>query len=107
MAKERALRRAEREREAAERAAVREREAAKRARSEARKQALTGWLPRPRVMPGELAARRRRETAVTVAILVALNVLVWIVFPGWSARLGALVVALLVFPVLLLFVRRS
>jgi hypothetical protein len=107
MSKERAQRRAEREREAAMKAAARERSAAKRARSAARRRALTGWLPKSRLMPGELAARRRRETAVTVAILVALNVLVWIVRPDWESRFGALVVSLLVFPVLLLFVRRT
>ena len=44
-------------------------------------------------MPGELAARRRREVAATIAILVALNLLVWIVRPDWEARLAALVVS--------------
>jgi hypothetical protein len=107
MSKERAQRRAAREREAAVRAAAREREAERRARSAARKRALTGWLPRSRLVPGELAARRRRETTVAVAILAALNVLVWIVRPDWESRFGAVVVSVLVFPVLLLFVRRT
>jgi hypothetical protein len=107
MSKERAQRRAERERAAAARAAVRAREAQRRARSAARRQALTGWLPRPRLMPGTLAARRRREVAATIAILLALNVLVWIVRPDWQARLGAVVVSLLVAPILHLAVRRS
>jgi hypothetical protein len=58
-------------------------------------------------MPGELAARRRREMAATIALLLALNILVWIVRPDWESRLGAVVVSVLVFPVLLLFVRKS
>ena len=107
MSKERALRRAEREREAAIRAAARARQAERRARATARKKALTGWLPTTRLMPGELAARRRRELSATIAILLALNLLVWIVRPDWAARLAALVVSILVFPVLLLFVRRT
>ena len=107
MSKERARRRAEREREAAVKAAARGRTAERRARATARKRRLTGWLPRPHVMPGTLAARRRREIAATIAILVALNVVVWIMRPEWSARLGALVVSVLVAPILHLFVRRS
>jgi hypothetical protein len=107
VSKERAQRRAEREREAAMKAEVREREARRRARSAARRQALTGWLPRSRRLPGELAARRRREVATTIAILVALNLLVWIVRPDWASRLGALAVSVLVAPVLHLFVRRT
>ena len=93
MSKERAQRRAERERAAAIKAAARARQAERRSRSVARKQALTGWLPHTRLMPGTLAARRRREVATTIAILVALNVLVWVVRPDWEARLGALVVS--------------
>jgi hypothetical protein len=107
MSKERARRRAERERAAAARAAVHAREAERRARTRARKAALSRWLPRSRLLPGELAARRRREVAVTVAILVALNLLVWIVRPDWESRLAAAAVSLLVAPVLHLFVRRA
>jgi hypothetical protein len=68
---------------------------------------MTGWLPRPHLMPGTLAARRRREVAATTAILLALNLLVWIVRPDWQARLAALVVSLLVAPILHVFVRRT
>ena len=107
MSKERAQRRAEREAEVAAKAAARARAKERRARSAARRDALTRWLPRPRVLPGELAARRRREVAATIAILLALNLLVWIVRPDWQARLAALVVSLLVAPILHLFVRRS
>ena len=86
MSKERARRRAEREREAAIRRASRERAAERRSRSRARRQALTGWLPRPHqgksdVMKDALETR-------------------------WAARLGALVVSVLVFPVLRLLVSR-
>ncbi len=107
MSKERAQRRAQREQEAAVKAAARARTAERRARSNARRQRLTSWLPKSRLMPGELAARRRRELAATIAILLALNILVWIVRPDWESRLGAAVVGVLVFPVLLLFVRKS
>ena len=107
MSKERAERRAQREREAEVQAAARARKNERRARSAVRKRTMTGWLPRPHLMPGTLAARRRREIAATIAILVALNVVVWIMRPEWSARLGALVVSVLVAPILHLFVRRS
>ena len=107
MSKERAQRRAQREQEAAVKAAARARAAERRTRSTARRQRLTSWLPKSRLMPGELAARRRREVAATIAILLALNILVWIIRPDWQARLAALVVSLLVAPILHLFVRRT
>ena len=106
MSKERARRRAEREREAALRAAARQRQAERRARARARKQALTGWIPRPRPTPGILAARRRTELLTTVVLLFLVNLLVWLVRPDWAARLGALVVSLVVFPVIRLLVSR-
>ena len=107
MSKERARRRAERERIAAARAQAHARQTERRARAAARKRVLTRWLPRTNLMPGELAARRRREAAATVAILVAVNLLVWIVRPDWESRLGAAAVSLLLAPVLHLFVRRT
>lgn len=106
MSKERARRRAERERQAAYQAAARQQEAERRARAQARKRALTGWIPRPHLTPGVLAARRRTELLATLAILFLLNLLVWLVRPDWAARLGALVVSLVVFPVVLLAVQR-
>jgi len=106
MSKERARRRAEREREAAIRRAAREREAERRSRSRARRQALTGWVPRPHLTPGVLAARRRTELMATIGVLLVLNLFVWLVRPDWAARLGALVVSVLVFPVLRLLVSR-
>ena len=106
MSKERAQRRAEREREAAARQAAREREAVRRARRQARKRTLTGWIPRPHLTPGVLAARRRTELMATFGLLILLNLLVWLIRPDWAARLGALVVSAVVFPVVLLAVSR-
>jgi hypothetical protein len=101
MSKERARRREEREREAAVRAAARAEEVARRERREARKRALTSRLPSGAGRPtGILAERRRKQTGVTIALLVAVNVLVWVFFGDWAARAGALVVSLLVAPVL-------
>jgi hypothetical protein len=106
VSKERAQRRAEREREAAARQAAREREAVRRARRQARKRTLTGWIPRPHLTPGVLAARRRTELMATFGLLILLNLLVWLIRPDWAARLGALVVSAVVFPVVLLAVSR-
>ena len=99
MSKDRARRRAEREREAAIRAAARAAEQERRERWAARRRALTGWLPRPRWQPGILARRRRQQVATTVAVLVALNVLVWVVRDDWAARVLGVMVSLLVAPV--------
>jgi Flp pilus assembly protein TadB len=106
MSKDRARRRAEREREAEMRAAARQKEAERRARARARRHALTGWIPRPRFVPGVLAARRRAEMTAALGILLLLNLLVWLVQPGWAPRLGAVVVSVVIFPVVLLAVRR-
>jgi hypothetical protein len=47
------------------------------------------------------------QTSLLLAMLLAVNVLVWVVRPDWPARLGALVVTVLAFPVLsTLVVRR-
>jgi hypothetical protein len=106
MSKERALRRAEREREAALKAAARQREQERRARARARKQSLTGWIPRAHLTPGVVAARKRAELWATFGLLFLLNLLVWLVRPDWAARVGALVVSLVVFPVVRLMVSR-
>ena len=58
-------------------------------------------------MPGAARRPTTREVAATIAILLALNLLVWIVRPDWEARLAALVVSLLVAPILHVFVRRT
>jgi Flp pilus assembly protein TadB len=106
MSKERARRRAERERVAAVKLAARQREVERQARSRSRRQTLTGWIPRPHLTPGVLAARRRAELTATIGVLFLLNVLVWLVRPDWAARLGALVVSLVVFPVVRLVMTR-
>jgi hypothetical protein len=108
VSRERALRRAEREREQAIRTAARAREDERRRRATARRSALVGWLPAPRRQPGLLAQRRRREVTITVCLLLALNVLVWVVSREWEARVVFAMVSLLAAPVLhtLLFRRR-
>jgi len=106
VSKERAQRRAERERVAAAEAAARRKKGDRRARAQARRRALTGWVPRPRRAPGVLAARRRHELMAAVSLLLLLNLLVWLVRADWAARLGALVVSVVVFPVVLLAVQR-
>ena len=106
MSKERARRRAEREHEAALRAAARQRETERQARSRARRRAMTGWVPRLHLQPGVLAARRRTELMATFGVLFLVNLLVWLVRPDWAARLGALVVSAVVFPVVRLMMQR-
>jgi hypothetical protein len=106
MSKERAQRRAERERAATAAAAARQREAERRTRAAARRRSLTGWVPRPHLQPGIIAQRRRSELAATIGLLLLLNLLVWLVRDDWAARAGALVVSLVVFPVVRLMVTR-
>jgi hypothetical protein len=100
VSKERAQRRAEREREAAVMAAARAAEAERKERREARHRTLTGWLPKRRRPTGILAERRRKQTGATIAMLLALNVLVWVFLQDWGISLAALVVSLLAAPVL-------
>ncbi|WP_028635921.1 hypothetical protein [Nocardioides sp. URHA0032] len=109
MSKERAQRRAEREREAAVLAAARAAEAERKERRDARVRAVTSKLPRRRRGPaGILAERRRKQNGALFAVLLAINVLVWIFSDDWALRLAALVVSVLAAPVIhtLLF-RRS
>lgn len=101
MSKERAQRRAEREREAAIQSAARAEERARKERREGRLRAVTSRLPSARARPtGVLAERRRNQLNVTVCLLIAANVLVWVFFPDWATRAGALIVSLLAAPVL-------
>ncbi len=109
MSKERQRRREARDREAGIVAAARAAEAEKRERRDARKRAVSSRFPRRRSrQTGVLAQRRRKQTGATIALLIALNVLVWVLFPEWPARMMALIVTLLVAPVLhtMLFRRR-
>lgn len=107
MSKERAQRRAGREREAAIKAAARARAEERRQRSAARRKRLTGWVPRPRFTPGILARKRRINLAATIGILVFLNVILWIVRVDWGARFGGILVSILAAPVLYTMLFRS
>jgi len=101
MSKERAQRRAEREREAAIVAAARAAEAERKQKRDARVQALSSKLPKRRKRPGGIIAqRRRRQTGVLIAALVFLNMVVWVVSHDWAVRLGVLVVSALAAPAL-------
>ncbi len=110
MSKERALRRAQREHEAALKAAARAAEEERRERRAARKRALAKALPDfgSGRHTGILARRRQRDLTLLLALLLAVNVLVWVVRPDWAARLLTLLVSVLAAPVLhtLLFRRR-
>ena len=105
MSKERARRREEREREAAFRRAAQVRANERAARQRARRAAL-----RRRLLPlttgrqtGVLARRRRTRLNLVVAALLFTQVVVWVVRPDWQARLAALLVAVLAFPVIAAF----
>jgi Flp pilus assembly protein TadB len=109
VSKERARRRAEREREQALKAAARAAEAERRERRETRRRALTAKLPRfSKGQSGALAQRHRNQLNVTICLLTALNVVVWIAFSDWATRTLVLVVSILVAPVvhMMLFRRR-
>ena len=122
MSKARRQRRAEREREQAIQAAARAAEAERQERRTARKRALssrlggfetlagarssTGGGTRARSsttgrgrQSGLLAQRRRHELTITLCVLAAFNIVVWISRHDWGSRAGALVVSLLVAPV--------
>ena len=101
MSKERARRREAREKEAAIIAAARAAQAEKRERRDARSRAVRSRLPSGRKrQTGILAQRRRRQTGATIALVVGLNLLVWVIFPDWPTRVMVLLVSLLAIPVL-------
>ena len=105
MSKERALRRAEREREAAIKQAARAAEQERRERQAARRAALRrtrdrlGFAPVSRPT-GTLARRRRRQHLSTLVVLLAVVAFVFLLRPDWPTRLAAVVVAVLAYPVL-------
>jgi Flp pilus assembly protein TadB len=105
VSKERARRREARERDAAARAAARAAQVEREARRRARRNAL-----RKRLIPlttgrqtGVLAQRRRTRLNLVLASLLLVQVVVWVVRPDWQARLAALILAALAFPVLVAF----
>lgn len=100
MSKERARRRAEREREAAVLAAARAAEAERKERRDARRRVVTSRLPRRRTGPsGAIAERRRTQTRLLVVGAVVVNVLVWIAAGDWALSFFALLITLLIAPV--------
>ena len=105
MSKERARRREEREREAAIRRAAAVRRAEQEARRRARRAAVRRWTVPWTTgrQTGVLAHRRRTRLNLVIATLVFLQVVVWVVRPDWQARIAALVVAALAFPVIVAF----
>jgi hypothetical protein len=119
MSKERARRRAERE-AAAEEERRRREEKAQRAESRAALvggvagparrtgTAISRWYRRTYPAGDPFARRRRRQTLVLLAILVAVQVLTWWLTPSWALRLGVLGISVLLAPVArtLLFDRR-
>ena len=108
MSKERAQRRAEREREAAVVAAARAAEAERKERREARKRAVTRWLPAKRRGPsGVLADRQRTQTRLLVLIFVMLNLLVWFATGDWAVRVLALALTALIAPLLSILLSRK
>jgi Flp pilus assembly protein TadB len=103
VSKERARRREERERLAAVAAAEREATAAKRARRDARKQAVSRYLPADHSrQTGPLAERKRRQVLATVAVLVVLNILFFAVARDWALTALLVVTSALGAPVLYL-----
>jgi Flp pilus assembly protein TadB len=105
VSKERARRREEREREAAIRRAAHAAEQERRERQAARRQAMQrrraklglGRVGRP---GGSLARRRRSQHVVTLLILGGFVLLAFVLRPDWPARLVAVIVAVLAYPVL-------
>ena len=108
MSKERAQRRAEREREAGIRRAARAAEQERRERRRARQRRVrsaVGFLGGGQTgqPTGTLARRQRSRTRLLMLALLVANVLLWFVRPDWEARLAAAVLSVLAFPVLRLF----
>ena len=105
MSKDRARRREARLREAAIRTAARAAQAERAARRRARKEAL-----RRRLVPlttgrqtGVLARRRRSRLNFVFVALLLVQVVVWVIRPDWQARLAALLVSALAFPIIAAF----
>ncbi|GLW12211.1 hypothetical protein Misp01_73390 [Microtetraspora sp. NBRC 13810] len=112
MSKERARRRAEREAEQARLAAVRAEREERLARRRRLRARLAALVPRPvRVarQGGVLARRHRAQNGVVAVLFLIVQVIAWLLVSGWAARLGVLVLSLLLLPVFVtvVFDRRS
>jgi hypothetical protein len=105
MSKERARRRAERERAAAVEAAARAKAAERERRRGGRTAPRRGPKARGRGRPGGVIARRRRAQNATIALLVIVTqVLAWAAFRSAQASLAVLVLTALATPVLVTLV---
>lgn len=105
MSKERARRREARQAEAAVVRARRERQRLRDERRRARRTTIRRLFT-PRAtgrQTGVLAQRRRTRLNLVVAFLLLVQVVVWVVRPDWPARLTALIIAALAFPVIAAF----
>jgi hypothetical protein len=109
MSKERARRRVARSAEALVRAEARRVADAKAARGRARKAAWQRRLgPFAAGTPagqqaGIIATRRRTRLRLIITALVFAQILTWIIRPDWPARLAAIVIAVIAFPVIAAF----
>lgn len=112
MVKERAARRAERERAAAARAEQRAAEAAKQARRRARSKWLSTVLsavlsavrrlvPRRRPVPGVLARKRRAQNRLVFGVAAVVQVFGWLAFGSVRTSLLILVLTAFALPVVL------
>lgn len=108
MSKERAKRRAERERLAAVAEAERQAEAERRARAAARRQRWFGWFPR--AAPGQsgaLARRRREQAGYFIAFVFTVNLLVFFASQDWALRALVLLLSILLGPIVVSFITRK
>ncbi|MFF5204568.1 hypothetical protein [Streptosporangium sp. NPDC000396] len=113
MSKERARRRAEREAEQARQAALRAEREARLARRRERVGRVVALLPRRpvriAVQGGIMARRRRAQNGLVAVLFVIVQVIAWLLWSSWTARLGVFVLSVLFAPlfVTLVFDRRS
>jgi hypothetical protein len=108
VSKERQRRRAEREAAASALAERRRAEADRQARKDARRERLVGWVPRPAARPtGLLAEKRARQLRGTVAVLIAVNLLVFAFTRDWRLTGLTLVASVLAAPVVHLILTRK
>ena len=102
MARERALRRAEREREQAARAREREQQQARAARRSARLARIRRLLPQRRRQPDSALARRRRSrNLVVLAGVIVVQLVGAVVFESLTASLVLLGLTVIALPAVL------
>jgi Flp pilus assembly protein TadB len=103
MSKERARRRAERDQAAAVRRAAAERRRSRLERRLERRRALAtvgSRRVRWRGQQGILARRRRTQNGVIVCLVLASQLVVWLLTPDWWLRVAAALLAVIATPVL-------